>query len=265
MQRYLVRFSLCLLILLAGFSTIMAQEQPPVPLPDPHAQACLATYQSELESIAIERRDDKLSDFVVVYLVSDQLDANNVLAATNVREEVPDIQVVTAWDDFLAIDTVTPIETVFIHKSALDIADPEWFQDAYRRAVSMFFININFGEYADLVGDYCTFAAHAAEGPLGGNPATFELDSVDYYIQSLWLLKTEAQYTSQISEAELMTCKEKSVKDLPYALRANYGFDFLSSIESLFRLGISAGTIEEERKFDEAGQRWIACLAADKE
>jgi hypothetical protein len=260
MKHTSIFFVYSLLLVLAGGNLTFAHEEPPVPLPDNEVELCRATYDQQYQTASIERRDDKLSDFVVVYLVSES-DPTDELSAQSVRESQPDVHVVTNWEDFLVIDEVTPVQAVFIHRSALPMADKEWFHDAYRRGVAMITIDMTFGEYSALVGDNCTFKKFADEGPAGGNPMT--LDPKHYYIQSIWVMfPFNKEDTDRVSEAELLTCKPNSVKDVPYWLSQLDGFDMVRDVDSLFRVGLSAGKVEQEAKVAQYIQELQTCLNA---
>jgi hypothetical protein len=253
-----VTIFMLLISIFAIVSLSSAQEPTQVPLRDWKTTQCEANFQEQAEEAALELGDIQLSDFTSVYLVSvNGLTKDNALSAQNVASSVKDVKVVTTWDDLLAIDKTTPIDTVFIHVSALDIADQTWFQDAFRKGVQIVTINFTFGQRAELLNDYCSFRKYAADGPLNGNPMT--ANSGDFYIQSLWILRTDEDISANVSQAELLTCDSKAARQYAYKLNEVQSFEGVQSIESLVSLGKAAGYAEFVKKVDALNEAQSAC------
>lgn len=94
-------------------------------------------------------------DYRIVYLFAPGTVAPDSLYAPESLAAYMPLEVVTTWEEVLALDVEQPIDTLIVHGSAKDMVDVEWMRDAPFRGLMLATINLDFVEIAELLGNQC--------------------------------------------------------------------------------------------------------------
>lgn len=226
-------------------TTVFAQEGSSTCIPTE-----VATQQANdlFKSVVTSTRTDDVSRYTVAYLIAeDSASSASLLSEESITRASSSINVVTSWDDFVALNTETPVDVVFIHDSIAPSVDQEWLQAAYRNGLPIVTLNMTFGERAELIGDHCSFAEFPSDGPLNNKPA--RISGGDYYIYSYWLL--QSGNAAAAVQAELNTCSAEGVGGYDTSTVAGMGVvSNGDDLDDLVELVLLANQVEIRKALD---------------
>jgi hypothetical protein len=245
--------SLIVLLCLGVFGATAFAQEDPITLPGGDA-ACTAPdvameqINALVGSTITATRTHDLSRYTVVYLINEgAVSSESLVSQDSITSASKEIQVVTSWDAFVQLNDETPVDAIFVHASIASSVDQVWFQEAYRNGLPIITVDMTFGEWAELVGDQCSFAEHPADGPLSNRPA--KVNGENFYIYGYWLL--HAGDLAVVSDGELNLCSKRPA--YAYDITSATGVGIIENdqdLSDLVELGLLANKVEIDRAIE---------------
>lgn len=230
-------------------STVSFAQEDPVALPPSEEQiACYENASKEVMNLfgnaVSEIKDRPLSDYSVVYLVSDtELADTDMLSAASVDKNTDELDVVTTWAEFVSVQNASSIDAVLIHASAFNIVDKDWLQNAYRQGLPVVTINMSYSQRADLLGDSCTFANASSDNPFSDG---------NFFVASYWILHPQSETDrDNLARMYLETCDAKAEDLYAHSLSSSRRLGPIADLDSLLGIARIAIDVDIIHRIDE--------------